>query len=684
MSDEDIHLALLRSWCDRYVWGMAGKAESLSESEALEMLDESGSCHLHRLRKFANVEDLGGLHVVGTERHESRRIDNQLRGRSGRQGDNGSSRFFMSLEDDLMKMFAGKTTLNVLSKLGMKEGDAIQHPMLSKAVGRAQRKVEERNFLIRKNILEYDEVMDHQRHEFYGTRQRVLEGRDIKEIIFEYIDDAVHDAVYRFLDPTYVSNCIAEWVRENLNVSIDSDRIKGKDRDDLHKLLTIDSKEEAANMIRVMLNEYMADEVDPAEWDYKGLADWGNSNFQANLKVSELREMSKRQIIQHLEEAAEKVIDGTDLTPLDQYLVQDYGANELARWAKNKFLVELDAKEFVIAEQEEMEQATEKLMQHAQEAYARREIVYPVDFAIEMTSVAMQNDPNNPNAAIEQFCHWVKMKYELDWQPQALPSNKPIELREILIKEAESWDEARITDRAERALAQGTSFEQIEEWMKSNLVMMLLEEDRERVEDDPKSFLEEKIAQLLRNELTQFERWVLLQIVDQAWKDHLYAIDQLRESIGLRSFSQRDPRIEFKREGARLFEEMYQSIRDKVTDLIYKGKLTPQARPVQEQARQMAQSTSEPPSGGQGQPQAGAAGRPTRPAAQPAQSSIAAAAAAAGTETQRRDLEAAEHAGAGSSRPKRKPIRAATTVGRNEPCPCGSGKKYKQCCGKRT
>ncbi len=684
MSDEDIRLALLRSWCDRYVWGMAGKTDSLSESEALEMLDESGSCHLHRLRKFSNVEDLGGLHVVGTERHESRRIDNQLRGRSGRQGDNGSSRFFLSLEDDLMKMFAGKTTLNVLSKLGMKEGDAIQHPMLSKAVGRAQRKVEERNFLIRKNILEYDEVMDHQRHEFYGTRQRVLEGRDIKEIIFEYIDDAVHDAVYRFLDPTYVSNCIAEWVRENLNVSIDADRIKGKDRDDLHKLLTIDSKEEAANMIRVILNEYMAEEIDQSEWDYKGLADWGNSNFQANLKISMLREMSQREIIQHLEDAAEKVIDSTDLTPLDQYLVQDYGAKELVRWAKNKFLVELEPKEFVIVEREEMEDATEKLMQHAREAYARREIYYPVDFALEMTSVAVQNDPNNQNAAIEQFCSWVNMKYELDWQPQALPSNNPMELRKLLIEEAESWDEARITDRAERALANGSDPEKIEEWMKTNLGMQLLDEDRERVKDDPKSFLEEKIAQMLRSELTQFERWVLLQIVDQAWKDHLYAVDQLRESIGLRSFSQRDPRIEFKREGARLFEEMYQSIRDKVTDLIYKGKLTPQARPAQDQARQMARSTSEPPPGGQAQPPAGPAARQTRPPAQPAQPSIAAAAAASGTETQRRDLEAAERAGSGSVRPKRKPIRAATTVGRNEPCPCGSGKKYKQCCGKRT
>ena len=170
----------------------------MNNEQLKSQLDEAGGCLLHRLRIFKNVEEIGGLHVIATERHESRRIDNQLRGRCGRQGDNGSSRFYLSLEDDLMKMFAGKTTLNVLSKLGMKEGDAIEHPMLTKSVGRAQRKVEERNFLVRKNILEYDEPMDVQRGVFYSMRQDVLEGRNVKELIFQYIDESVIDAVYSY------------------------------------------------------------------------------------------------------------------------------------------------------------------------------------------------------------------------------------------------------------------------------------------------------------------------------------------------------------------------------------------------------------------------------------------------------------------------------------------------------
>jgi preprotein translocase subunit SecA len=184
MSDEEIRLALLRHWVVELSWVAENKASSMGEAELVEMLDNSGMSLLHRLRLFRDIEDIGGLHVIATERHEARRIDNQLRGRCGRQGDKGSSRVFLSLEDDLMKMFAGPTTLKVLSKLGMKEGDAIEHPMLTKSVIRAQRKVEERNFLVRKNILEYDEPMDVQRGVFYGMRQDVLEGRHVKDMIF--------------------------------------------------------------------------------------------------------------------------------------------------------------------------------------------------------------------------------------------------------------------------------------------------------------------------------------------------------------------------------------------------------------------------------------------------------------------------------------------------------------------
>ena len=228
------------------------------------------------------------------------------------------------------------------------------------------------------------------------------------------------------------------------------------------------------------------------------------------------------------------------MAPLDQYLVPNYAEKELAKWAANKFASEVKAEAFVGLE--DPTDAVDKLMADARAAYERRELTYPIDFALEMTSVGMQHDPQH---AIEQFCVWVRSKYELQWDPQSLPSTDPIQLRQLLIAEAEKWDESRIAERADRALVAGSSPEKLDEWFATNCNTHLTDEERKRAVDDPKTVAEEKITSVLRAELTQFERWVLLQIVDQAWKDHLYAMDQVKEAIGFRSFSQRDPRIDF-------------------------------------------------------------------------------------------------------------------------------------------
>jgi preprotein translocase subunit SecA len=138
-------------------------------------------------RDQAEVLDLGGLYVLGTERHEARRIDNQLRGRSGRQGDNGESRFYLSLQDDLMRIFYREWVTNAMEKLGMTEGQPIESGMVTRAIARAQKKVEDRNFEIRKNLLEYDEVMDQQRKTIYGVRQEVLGSVGLKDKVVEML-----------------------------------------------------------------------------------------------------------------------------------------------------------------------------------------------------------------------------------------------------------------------------------------------------------------------------------------------------------------------------------------------------------------------------------------------------------------------------------------------------------------
>ena len=147
------------------------------------------------------VQEKGGLHVIGTERHESRRIDNQLRGRSGRQGDPGSSLFYLSLEDDLMRIFGGDRLHMIMDRLGMEEGQEIQHPLVSRAIETAQKRVETRNYEIRKHLLEYDNVMNRQREIVYTERRKVLEGDGLREHVIEIIEDVAEGIIYTYCNP---------------------------------------------------------------------------------------------------------------------------------------------------------------------------------------------------------------------------------------------------------------------------------------------------------------------------------------------------------------------------------------------------------------------------------------------------------------------------------------------------
>ena len=143
------------------------------------------------------AKNAGGLLVIGTERHESRRIDNQLRGRSGRQGDPGESQFYISLEDDLMRLFGSDKMMSTFRALGVHEGEQIQHKMLSNAIEKAQKKIESNNFAIRKNLLEYDQVNNEQREIIYAERRKVLDGDNMKASIMKMIEDCVNEGVDR-------------------------------------------------------------------------------------------------------------------------------------------------------------------------------------------------------------------------------------------------------------------------------------------------------------------------------------------------------------------------------------------------------------------------------------------------------------------------------------------------------
>ena len=170
----------------------------------------------------AGIKEKGGLYILGTGRHESRRIDRQLRGRSGRQGDPGTSKFYISLEDDLMRLFGGDRVTSIMGKLGMEDGEAIEHPMITKSVGRAQKKVEENNFAIRKRLLEYDDVMNQQREVIYAKRRQALEGERLIEEVFDDLAEYVDSLLENYYENAQIDT-LREELLQNLLVEVKLD-----------------------------------------------------------------------------------------------------------------------------------------------------------------------------------------------------------------------------------------------------------------------------------------------------------------------------------------------------------------------------------------------------------------------------------------------------------------------------
>src|SRR4051794_13633957 len=298
------------------------------------------------------VAALGGLHIIGTERHESRRIDNQLRGRAGRQGDPGSSRFFLSLEDDLMRKFAGEWVSAVLTRLGMEEGEAIESKLVSRRIEGAQKKVEERNFDSRKNLLEYDEVMDEQRKRIYSFRQRLLDGYPTKDSLLEMIDTQVRDAVNRFLADDYGTSSFAEWAGHRLGLELSPRDFKGLTFEDAEQEAKRQAEAQVGDAVREAMEEHLPSDGDPADWTWQGLATWVGARYGVSVKDRDLRkfarydrsefEFGREDLEEFLHEKASASIEKFDLTPAKEFLESDWGRRSLAGWAHHKFGLAID------------------------------------------------------------------------------------------------------------------------------------------------------------------------------------------------------------------------------------------------------------------------------------------------------------------------------------------------------
>jgi preprotein translocase subunit SecA len=606
-----------------------------------------------------DVAKMGGLHIIGTERHEARRIDLQLRGRCGRQGDPGSSRFFLSLEDDLMRIFAGEWVKNILTRLGMAEGEAIVSRMVSRRIEGAQKKVEERNFEVRKNLLEYDEVMDEQRKRIYGYRQAILDGADCRQLIMDMIDQQVEQHLREFLNRDYGAESFARWASGILAVELDARDFRRMDFPTAESHAKDAAERLVEGQVLDAIEENLPEDADPRDWNWEALAKMVNTRWRLGIRDRDLKRLGRDGVGEMLIERARESVQKTDLDQGARFLEANFGVQTVCAWVKHKFGVQLD-----LDEVRELESApfVAKIRQVAREVYDQKEVEYPVMAGL--YHFTTRDASGHKRYDRERLAQWARDRFDVELSLDDLRNKQRDEIRALLVehsrrdanrsKEALAKLEARLDeffgaetapDDALRGSGGNGALASLSDWLKTTLGCELPPEKMAGLSAvQLRRHCVSAVEDRYRPEMRKMERALVLQLLDTAWKDHLLAMDHLKSSIGLRGYAQVDPKVEYKREGMATFERMWQSVGERVTDLVFRmeqldesfvGSTWTEAEAIHEEAPSTGEITE--------QQQA----------------------AIDGTQADR----------------KIEPIRhRQQRVGRNDPCPCGSGKKFKACC----
>ncbi|MHB1560450.1 MAG: preprotein translocase subunit SecA [Isosphaeraceae bacterium] len=626
------------------------------------------------------VAALGGLHIIGTERHESRRIDNQLRGRSGRQGDPGSSRFFLSLEDDLMRKFAGEWVSAVLTRLGMQDGEAIESRMVSRRIEGAQKKVEERNFDIRKNLLEYDEVMDEQRKRVYSFRQALLEGGSPKDRVLEMIDSQIEDAAARFLADDYGAASFAEWVGQRLGVELSARDIKSVDFEQAEEVARDRAERQLHETIRQAMDENLPSDADPSEWTWQALTRWFNERFELNLKDRELRkfasgsgdelEFDRNDLEDYLYEQAVGSIRKVDVAPAAEFLRPDWGRRSLSGWVHHKFTLAVDPADWAGLDRAEI---VRRIKAEARRLYGQKESELPARIAL-LRFLSERNEGAAPRFDREGLAAWVSERYGAVVTAEELrPLLRP-EMETLIIDLAHRhYRGTRVAEELEARLAAAGIGSQpagktptplpdpadLARWAAENLHAEIASD---AIRDLPAAGIRDVLLAafdaLYRPEMREMEKAVLLQILDSGWMEHLRAMDHLRSSIGLQGYAQIDPKVEYKREGMRIFADMWNASADRVTDLIFRVEhFDPEfLNYLGSRYNKLDRATT---------------------IHDPVESQLVGEPMSTVRQAQELGITGSQQ----STEKKKEPVRnLGKKVGRNDPCPCGSGKKFKACC----
>lgn len=637
------------------------------EEEWRQLVDEIEKAENMKAEGEA-IRRLGGLYVIGTERHESRRIDLQLRGRCGRQGDTGSSRFYLSLEDDLMRVFAGDFVRSAMQRLGMQEGEAIESSLVTRRIAAAQKKVEERNFEIRKSLLEYDEVMDEQRKRVYGYRQRILDGVSCRKLILEQIRGQIRKFVDIFLAADYGYAAFAGFSGSQLGYPLEPKEFRGLDYKSAAQFAREQAQRAAEIAVIEIIEENLPGELSEDEWNWQALASWANTRLGANYRDRDLQKLDRDEMADQLIAKAYKRIEETDLSEGEMYLEENFGSRSLCGWVRHKFGIEVTPDE--LGDIENRQAVADLLIQRAEQAYGEKEKEYPVLTGI---SAFTARQGNQIHLDREGLVSWVEGRFETVLPVESLQLNRD-ELKQQLVQASQAMSERaasqlqaaqqRVAELFGKAAADQTLKMAVEKPEQVDAFVQYLADElrftttadelnrmtRSRVD----TLVDRAIDDRFHPEMRRMERQVLLTIVDEAWKNHLLAMDHLRSSVQLKGYAQLDPKVEYKREGMRLFDSMWESIGERATDLIFR---------MESFNEEFVRSTWVD--------------------ARHEKSEVAAAAVSGSAGDGTSHQEVAQQSARGDADAKPEPIRHhGPRVGRNDPCPCGSGKKYKSCCMK--
>ncbi|MFZ0545955.1 MAG: preprotein translocase subunit SecA [Candidatus Promineifilaceae bacterium] len=502
------------------------------------------------------IWELGGLHVIGSERHESRRIDNQLRGRAARQGDPGSSRFFLSVEDDLMRRFGGERLKGAMSRISMPDDLPIEAGILDKIIENSQERIEGYNFDIRKNVVEYDDVMSKQREATYSERRAILMGEsvDLDEKVEEAFESSIEELIQNYIDD---------------------------------------------------YTNYIRGEVERAVADYS--------------------------------------TDATDFININGVLIRMRGLLP--------GVVNLDRSELADATPD---QITKELMLMVKENLEEGRNLYQFLMAVGRFIPLLPPIPNlgaflsgRRSGQLQarenlhhQFIEQIQKVFD-DFLAEHIEETERDEIWDRTVEEIdEAFSQFNVEGLSNRAILaqQGSFYRRVDETLRNLLLDSLSALDSDQLSDALNDYINQQRdqweEQIGSEEYENFQRLVLLDAIDREWRDYLIAMDDLRREIGLEAVAQRDPKVEYKRRSYQMFAEMRHNIEKNIVDSYFRRLAS-----HQDYIRQREETSAY-------QERMSQAGY-----------QVVQREKGKGVEL-RRDM------------PK---------VGRNDPCPCGSGKKYKNC-----